>query len=342
MLSRDIGTNYARVTGGLDYSKTVVAPGGIEVKPFANARYDYFNIKPEDRVTHADNTQAYDAVKFGRTIGQAGVDIRYPFIKSSKNVDLIIEPRAQITQSFGDGKHDKFAIADTNNNSLSLFQDGVDVDFDQALLWQPNKSTGYDFWQKGLRADVGASVIAEFEKSRAQLFVGRSYSQDITDNFAIGSGLENGTSDLVGQFEVDLNNKFNWTTRVRYDDTDSKFRRIDTGFSYSGRLLSTSWRYYKLDPAARLLTTNPDAPPQSISGNVRMKLNKNWSVSYSASRDLDEKVTRNQTAGLSFRDDCTLIELLYTRNNFNNDAIRNNNGISVRVSLLTLGDFSNK
>jgi len=335
ILTRDIGTDYARVTGGVDYGKTFIAPGGIEVKPFGNARYDYFNIEPEDR-----NDNVFEDVEFGRALGQVGVDIRYPFIKSGKGVDFIIEPRAQVTQSFGDGELDNFSATDeTGNTTISLFQDGIDIDFDQALFWQTNKTTGYDFWQKGLRADVGASFIADWKTSRAQLFVGQSYASNTDVDFALGSGLAGGTSDIVGQFELNLNNKFRWTTRLRYDDDESAFRRIDTGFSYRGKRISTAWRYYRLDSATRLLALDPTAPPEEISGNVRLKLNDSWSVSYSASRDLDRDVTRRQAIGLRFQDDCTLVEFIYSQNNFDSDVIRDTSGLSIRLSLLTLGDF---
>lgn len=339
VLSRDIGTNYARLSGGLDYNKTVIAPGGLEIKPFANARYDYFNIKPEDLITDADANLRYAKVDFGRAIGQLGVDVRYPFIKSGDDVDFIIEPRVQITQSFGEGKLDKFSITNSQGNTLSLFQDGVNVDFDQALLWQSNKATGYDFWQKGLRGDIGGSFIADWKTSRAQFFLGKSFASDIDDSFSIGSGLEGNTSDYVGQFELDLNRRFKWTTRVRYDDNDNKFRRIDTGFRYNSKWLSTDWRYYKLDSAARQLIDNPSAPPEAINGGLRLRLTDRWSMSYRASRDLDAKVTRNQSLGLAFQDDCTLVELLYTKNDFNSDVIRGSDGIGIRVSLLTLGEF---
>ncbi len=339
ILSRDIGTNYARLTGGIDYNKTLIAPGGIEIKPFGNARYDYFNIKPEDRITNADDNLNFSRVEFGRTLGQVGVDVRYPFIKSGKDVDFIIEPRAQITQSFGDGRIDEFTIADTQGNPLSLFQDGVNVDFDQALLWQSNKATGFDFWQEGLRADVGASFIADWQTSRAKFFVGKSFGTNLNDSFAVGSGLEDDNSDLVGQFEFDINRKFIWTTRLRYDDNADIFRRIDSGFSYRSKWLSTNWRYFRLDPATSELLANPTAPPEAINGNVRLRLNDRWSISYNASRDLDANVTRNEGIGLAFQDDCTLVEFLYTRNNFDGDAIRDTDGFGIRVSLLTLGEF---
>ena len=335
VLSRDIGTDYTRATGQLDYSKTFVAPGGIEVKPFANARYDYFNIKPEDR-----DGNIFQEADFSRTLGQVGADIRYPFIKSVKNVDFIIEPRVQVTQSFGDGKIDRFSATDsTGNTTIDLFQDGVNVDLDQALFWESNKATGYDFWQKGFRADVGASFIADLDTSRAHLFVGKSFSSNRDVDFALGSGLSGDDSDYVGLFELNLNDTFRWTTRARYDDDNNKFRRIDTGFGLTTERIRADVRYYKLDTATRLLSNDPTAPPEEISGSVRLKLTDKWSVSYRANHDIDNSLTRRQEVGLRWQDDCTLIELIYNEQNFDNDAIRDSSGFGIRVSLLTLGEF---
>jgi len=81
------------------------------------------------------------------------------------------------------------------------------------------------------------------------------------------------------------------------------------------------------------------APPEAVSGNVRLKLNDKWSVRYSANRDLDRKITRRQELGLMFQDDCTLVEFVYNRSNFDSEVIRDNQGFGIRVSLLTLGDF---
>jgi len=347
-LTRDIGTNYMRGTAGVDYNKTFIAPGGIEVKPFGNARYDYFDIKPENR-----NDNTFEDVSFGRTLGQVGVDIRYPFIKSSGGIDWIIEPRAQITQSFGDGKLENFSSLDeTGNIPISTFQDGVNVDFDQALFWQSNKATGYDFWQEGLRADIGASFIADAGKTRAHLFVGQSHIKNRNGDFALGSGLSESKSDVIGLFELDINDKFSWTTRLRYDDDTDKFRRIDTGFKYRNKRLSTGWRYYRIDSATNdpdplnpspvdtsLIDFDPLAPAEEVSGNVRLKLTDKWSVRYQANRDIDRDITRRQELGLMFQDDCTLVEFVYNESNFDSDVIRDTSGFGIRVSLLTLGDF---
>jgi len=332
VLTRKIGTDYIRASGGLDWSKNFIAPGGIEIKPFANGRYDYFEIEPED----------LSADSFERTLGQAGVDIRWPFIKPGKGVDFIIEPRVQITQSFGDGKLENFSRIDNSGNEVSLFQDSLDIDLDQALFWSSNKSTGFDFWQEGFRADLGASFIADWQKGRAHVFIGQSYASGFDDSFALGSGLAGDKSDIIGLFELELGRNFRSTTRVRYDDDDNTFSRIDSGLRYSNNRFSLDARYFRLDSAARFFTTEPGAPTEEISGGVTLNLAKNWSTRYRATHDIDLDTTRRQSLSLIYDDDCTRVELIYRRNRNNLGVVGNNSGLGIRVSLLTLGDFSDQ
>lgn len=320
-LTREVGADYGRATGGIDYSKTWIAPGGVEVKPFANARFDYFDLEAETGETNS----------FTRTLGQVGTDIRYPFIKAGGKVDWILEPRVQVTQSFGNQNLDDFELVPGS----FLLQDGTDVDLDQALLWQSNKSTGYDLWEEGFRADVGASAIADWGNGRAHLFVGQSYASGITDTFDTTSGLTDGASDLVGLFELNLGKNFSSLTRVRFDDNESEFRRIDSSLRYRGERLNLSSRYYRVESGTLDIDT---APSEEISGTVGFKLTDKWSTRYTGFYDIDGDSFRRQRVSLAYQDDCTLIELTYTKANIANDAIRDTNGFGIRIALLTLGD----
>lgn len=340
VLTRNEGSNYTRGTFGLDYLKTFIAPGGIEVKPFANARIDTFDLEPEEG----------EADQFERTLGQVGVDIRYPLIKTSGPIDWTIEPRVQLTQSFGNAKLDRFR-RENGTSILDFTEDAGNVDLDQTLLWQSNKSSGFDFWQKGLRADVGGTVTADWGKnSYASLFVGQSFAlesdgvavEDIASEdggFLIGSGLEGDQSDIVSEFQFGLGTLFSSRTRARFNEETNEFTRIDSSVGFSTKWVSGGARYFRLNSASRQFLDNPNAPPEEISGILRFRVTDKIGTSYRITRDLDEDVTRRQTFGVSYRDDCLLLELLYTDQNFNNDAIQNNSNIGIRVSLLTLGGF---
>lgn len=344
VLHRDTGSDYTRATAGLDYSKTWIAPIGIEVKPFGNLRTDYYDIEPDNDVVSDPDDHS-----FSRTLGQAGVDIRYPFIKAGEAVTWVLEPRAQLTHSFGDAKLEEFT--DSGAANLILTEDAGNADLNAALLWQSNKSSGFDFWQEGTRLDVGGSLSANWgQRNSASLFVGQSFSSDgdgetinglssEDGGFLLGSGLEGGQSDIVGEASLNLGSTFSTLTKLRYNEDLDSFTRIDSSARLKTKLLEANARYFRLNSAGQSLIDTLDAPPEEITGAVRLNLNKNWSTSYSATRDLDSNSTRRHAFGLRYRDDCTLIELLYTENSFNNDAILDNSGLGVRVSLLTLGDF---
>ncbi len=326
-LTRKEGTNYARATAGLDWNKTEILPLGIEASAFAMGRHDYFNIRPEDS----------DGVDFNRTAGQVGADIRWPFIRPGE-VDFILEPRAQITQSFGDGKISNFSVVNNQGATIDVRQDGIGQDLDQGLLWSSNKSYGYDFWQKGFRADVGGSATALWGNNRASLFVGRSFGSDIDDEFALTSGLDSDNSDYVGQLNFELGSKLRLNARTRYNDQIDKFTRIDTSATFNQGRFNGNVRYYKIDNSIRGLLDDPSSPSEEISGRIGLKITKNWSANYSISHDIDNSLTRRQQLGLSYFDDCTRIDVFYNKRNFNGDVIRDSEGIGFRISLLTLGE----
>jgi LPS-assembly protein len=312
-------------------------------------RFDYFKLEAEDENLTIAQQESFD---FSRSLGQVGVDIRWPFLKAGNtkgDINWIIEPRVQVTQSFGDGKRGNFLITDINNDTVSLFQDSLDIDLDQALIWNPNKTTGFDLWQKGFRADVGGSIIADWGNySRAHLFVGQSFHGDEDLNvFGATSGLSGNDSDMIGQFELNLGRRFSTSTRVRYNTENDAFRRLDTSFKYNGERITASARYYKLDSttaasiAAASLANQELAPPAAeFSGSLAIKLIDNWSTKYSLFRDIDKGITRRQNLSLIYNDNCTRIEFIYTKEENDLGLVRSSDGFGIRVSLLTLGDFA--
>lgn len=347
VLTRDIGSDYTRATAGLDYTKTWIAPGGFEVKPFANIRTDFYNIEADS--VDAAETSEQSTNEFTRTLGQAGVDIRYPFIKLGESSTWIVEPRVQITQSYGDTKLDEFIISGASD--MPLTEDAGNADLTAALLWQSNKSSGYDFWQEGTRIDVGGNVSVDWGKrSSASVFLGQSFAsggsgeaiEDISSEnggFRFGSGLAGSESDIVGEASLNLGSFISSQTKLRYNQDSKDLTRIDSSLRMRSKWVDGSARYYRLNNSAGALVTTVGAPQEELTGSVRVKLNKNWSTSYRLTRDLDADATRSQALGLRYQDDCMLLELIYRTSRFNNDAIRNNSGLGIRVSLLTLGEF---
>lgn len=328
-LTREIGSDYGRATAGLDYSKTWITGAGLEVKPFAWGRFDNYDIQ----------TDSGTDIGFSRTIGQAGVDLRYPFIRRGETIDLVVEPRVLFTESFGDSKLDRFFDPVSGD---FLFEDGASPDLDPALLFEPNKSDGFDFFQEGRRVDVGAQVAAKWDlrgrDSEISIFAGRSFSDGVSDPFNTGSGLSENNSDYIAALNLDLGGFLRSNTWVRYDEDRDVLSRIDSTLTANTKYVRLSGRYYKVNaPLGTAALTG--APQEEVSGAITVRPFGGWSVGYRAIRDLGRDVTRSQRASIGYRDDCTLVELFYEKRDFDNDLIRNDSEFGIRLTLSTLGSF---
>lgn len=324
-LTRDVGTDYGRFTAGLDYSKTFIGLGGFEFKPFGNARIEHFELE-------ADGS---DSTQFNRTLGQIGANLRYPLIKSTPAVDWIIEPRIQVTQSFGDGEFENFTALDGSGTAVNLIQDGNNVDLDQSLFWNNNKNAGFDLWEEGFRADVGGSLIADWGPSRVNLFIGQSYASGVDNLFGLNTGLSGNTSDIIGQIELNLGQRFSTKTRLSYDEEEGDLRRIDSSLRYKDKRFDASARYYSVQPESLNVI---NAPAKELSGSFGFKVTDAWSTRYTGYYDIDTNNFRRQRFSLAYQDDCTLIELTFTRNNISTDAVRDTSGFGIRIALLSFGD----
>ena len=338
-LTRDEGNDYARASLGAEYAKTVVLPAGLEARPFLWGRFDTFDFET-DPVTLSGEDFDGSSVSFSRGVGQAGLDLRYPFIRRGEGVDLIFEPRALFTESFGNARTADFVDP---VRGTSLFEDGTSPDLDPALLFEPNKADGYDFFQEGRRLDLGASLTAQFEAfgrdGSGSVFLGRSYSDGVEDDYGFGSGLAGSQSDYVAEIDFSLGRLIDSETRLRFDPDRDVFSRVDTTLSLRTRYVDLSGRYFSLNSDVPVQNTFTGAPPEEVSGSIRVRPIDGFTLGYSVVRDLDRATTRSQRFSLGYSDDCTLVELFLTQRNFNNDSIRNDDTIGIRISLATLGSF---
>ena len=335
-LSRNIGTDYSRVTAGLNYSKSLIAPGGIELRPYAMLRADYYDLEFDGEVAVERD--------FTRNLGHVGIEARWPFIRAGETVNMTIEPRLMVNQSFGDDRSEEFFFTD-ENGTQNAREDGFGLDLDRALLWRANKAGGYDLWQEGFRADLGVSFSADWQQNRASIFLGQSFADieddELSDNsFTTASGLRNDESDYVGEIDLDLFGRLSSNTRFRYDDGDDKLQRIDSNFSYRGDALSVSGRYYKLDDTAIFLDgLENDIPLEELSGRINYKITDSWSLAYTGFRDLDESTTRREEIGVAYQDDCAQIEIFYERDR-RRGLSGSSEGFGIRLNLLAFGGIN--
>ncbi|MEL6687590.1 MAG: LPS assembly protein LptD [Pseudomonadota bacterium] len=328
-LTRQDGNDYGRGSVGAEYAKTWIVPGGLEVKPFAWGRIDNYDLQTENDTP----------ISFSRGIGQAGVDMRYPFVRYGKNVNFIIEPRIQLTQSFGDAELENFIDP---VDGLSVLEDGSSPDLDGALLFENNKADGFDFFEEGRRVDVGASISAHWtmnnRDSYVSLFGGRSFADEVTNPFGRQSGLADDEPDYIAEVGLNLGGWVDGRTLFRYDPQAGDISRIDAELRFNVWKLRGVTRYYRLNDNTADALLEDDAVQEVVTGGLAFRPSNSWSARYNVSYDLGRGELRTQRGALRWEDDCTLLELFVRRNNSTNILI-NDTEVGFSIALKTLGAF---
>ena len=159
--TRDIGEDYARATGQIDWSRAFTLPGGVRAIPFCHRSRRSL---PLHRHQRQGNTET---IEFDRSLASAGMDISWPFVRPGAWGDIVLAPRCSWSRPP--------ALMPTR---LRRGEDSVGLELNATNLFARNRSNGYDIWEEGTR--VNAGLTASFHTATPVLpdvtaFAGRSY-----------------------------------------------------------------------------------------------------------------------------------------------------------------------
>lgn len=311
---QDSGVDSARVSVGGEWRLDRIVGPGVVVAPFAQTRADVY--RTGNAPTAKDET-------FARSVGLAGVEVRYPFVRTGGNVDVVIEPIGMVAIGYGD------------NDTRIVNEDSLAFELDDSNLFRPNAAPNYDLWESGARGSLGVRATARSRDDRsASVMLGRRWREDSEPRFNRLTNLDDETSDWVGAVDADLGQNLQANVRLRVADKDLSLVRMDASVRASLWRLSTQARYFQVDEALR-----PGDPNQEIRGGVGFKITDRWSFSYSLQRDLDSDINLSQNIHLMYRDDCTFLDFGYVRSETTDRVLGPNEGFQIRVGLTSLGVF---
>jgi LPS-assembly protein len=264
----------------------------------------------------------------GRLFPQLAVQWRYPWVRTTENTSQVIEPITQLVLSPSGIDQD-----DIPN------EDSLDFEFDDTNLLSLNRFPGLDRVDEGSRVDYGLkwSLIGA-GGGYTSAFIGQSLRQDTDDVFGEASGLADHFSDVVGRVFIQPSNDFNLSYRFRYDKSDLQARINELGLRVGPRALNARLGYTFVDSDVSSDEFEDDRKELSI--RVSSKLNENWSTFVANRRDLEAKTNLSTRFGLTYQDDCFLIETVATRTEFRDRELEPEDSIFVRVVFKLLGDFS--
>jgi LPS-assembly protein len=308
--------NDARLSLAGTWRRDLVFGPGLVASPFAQARGDLFSVETEDG--------EYET--FSRALGLAGAEISWPFMRPGESFDVIVEPVVMAAVASEDAEDDRII----NEDSLAF-------ELDDSNLFRPNAAPNYDLWEPGPRVSVGLRATARaVTGENASLLFGRRWRDEGAEGFNDANNLAGSTSDWVAAGQLDLGRHFGATARVRLEEDSLAVQRIDLSARGAVGRFNASARYFDIDEDVQL---SPDAPNSELSANIGVELARGWRAQFGVVRDLDSDINLRQDIRAIYEDDCTFLEIAYTRSETSRGTIGPNEGLQIRIGLRSLGVF---
>ncbi|MBD8067187.1 LPS-assembly protein LptD [Devosia sp. PTR5] len=266
--------------------------GGVVATPFAGVRVDGSYYDGNSLLPSAPPEQAL----VGAT-PIAAIDVRYPLVASSPGVTHLVEPIGQIVYRGSD----QSAPGITNEDAQSVVLDDTN-------LFSYNRFTGIDRQETGLRANIGARYLADFnDGSHFELVAGQSFQLVGPNSFAlgdqvnagVGSGLETASSYAVLGAYGRLESGFTGSGKLQLDADDFTIARggLGVGYAADGWAAALNYRYTEAVRAAGQLRDQNE-----IGADVTVPVAEYWSVSASAYWDINANSYLLAGAGLNYDD----------------------------------------
>jgi LPS-assembly protein len=335
----DGSTDSAHATTELTWRRKIIDGVGEVWTPFANARGDVYNyanaLDPVTLKPIPDNTALYG-------VAAGGLTYSYPFVAHTEGASHVIEPIAQI-----------IARESTPITQQRLpNEDARSLIFDDTLLFDTDKFSGYDRFETGTRVNAGLQYTLQASGLYARAVFGESY-HIAGDNAFVApglsftgvpafnpvNGLQTDRSDYVTGVYVSPFTGLSLISQARFNESDWTLRRQDSMISgaYGPIFGSVAYTYTNYDPTIGVLTTEQD-----VIGSLGLKLTNNWSVLGTMRYDITDRQTIQDVLQLKYADECFALTASYTETLITNAALNliPDRTVMLRFELKHLGEFN--
>ncbi len=260
----------------------------------------------------------------GRIFPQLALQWRYPWVRHSGTTHQVIEPIAQIV------------LAPNGSNPGEIpNEDSQDFEFDDTNLFSLNRFTGVDRVTSGTRLDYGFKwTVTGDGGGWASAFVGQSYRLHEGSLFQEGSGVEDNLSDIVGRVEVKPTYALDLRYRFRIDKDDFSARRSEFDLTFGPPALNLDLGYIFIDRDAQ---ADEFGGREEVTWKLNSRLSKYWSAFGGIRTDLDADETREAEFGLTYEDECFIIQAVGQRSFFSDREIEPEDSIYFNFVFKHLG-----
>ncbi|MCB2102117.1 MAG: LPS-assembly protein LptD [Rhodobacterales bacterium] len=321
-LTRTDGTDTRRLSLGGGWRLPMLTSWGGAFTFNADLRGDLYHVNGHKIPGQPGSNNGFE----GRLHPSASLDWRQPFVRSGARFQQVLEPRAAVVVSPYGGNP-----ADIPN------EDSQDFEFDDTNLFSENRFPGLDRVEGGPRVNYGVRWgLYDRGHRLVNAFVGQSYRVRDDSTFAVGTGLEDNLSDIVGTVEVSPDETLNLFYRTRLTESLTP-RRNEISIAAGVPLLRASASYVFFDPKAGSEVTGRE----EVSFSVSSQINRHWRTGLTGLRDLsDNGGQRYFGAQLVYEDECFTFTASARRTFFIDRDLKPNDSIVFRLLFKTLGEVS--
>ena len=173
-------------------------------------------------------------------------------------------------------------------------------------------------------------------------FIGQSYRLDSKDNpFQNGSGLEDQTSDIVGQINALFGqgqHNLNYRFQLNGQNLNATRHEVYGSTEFYNTNLSGVYLYERGAKGTEFTNSR-----EQLQAYAKHQINENWSVSTGVLYDLgQDSGLRESEIGVGYDDDCFGVTVTVDRNLQSTVSGANDTSIFARLRLKNLGEFETK
>ncbi len=302
-----------------EWRRTFTDDMGERFTPFVLARGDLYSVSSYQDIDGA----AGPGDTFTRQMIGAGLDYRYPFVSHTDNGSQVIEPVVQIIARGGGSNRNV-----PNEDSQSLV-------FDDTLLFDINKFSGYDRIENDTRTNFGMQYTYQmYNGISARLIGGESIHLAGPMPFDPTTGLGTDRSDYVFGGYLDYLNRFRFLTQLRFNEQDLSL----SSQNYS---VQTKLGFFQGALSYTAVAAQPQlgfpAARDEIAGFSAIKLNDVWTVFGDVRYDiLSDQWVRN-SAGIQYADECFIVSLTYQQTYITYEDLKPDTSVVLRVGFKGFG-----
>lgn len=316
-LVRQQGRDVLRLGGGADWRREVTLKNGLQMATIADLQFDAYQVNDDPAFTENAIT---------RLVPTLGVELRWPFAKTTSRATHVIEPIAQILLS------ERFQSGETPN------EDSLLPELDETNLFALNRFPGRDAAEIGLRANIGVNYT-RYDANGWKLGVtlGQVIRDESNTDFPEASGLRGIESDAVGAVSLELPIGLEIIGRGLFSPEDFEFRRADLEVNYDTTRFGfeASYVFLAADPATLPVTSLPER--QEIAARVRYRFLPHWEATAGMRYDVSEDKTTLGEGGLTYGNECIRVGLSVSRRLTTSNNVPTSTNIGLSVNLTGLG-----